>query len=87
MIESVTKRLQKVFCQVFEDDTIVIYDDMQSKDIEEWDSLMHINLIIAIEKEFQIKLRVNELVELLTVGDTIGLIVKKIVAKDDLHTP
>src|SRR4249919_191369 len=46
---STTERLSGIFRDVFDDETINIRDDMTSQDIEAWDSLMHIDLIFAIE--------------------------------------
>lgn len=68
--------LNKVFRDVFEDDTIEIFDEMTSKDIEEWDSLMHIILVIAIEKEFDIRLNAGDLGNLDNVSKMIDLLCK-----------
>ena len=78
MSTEVKKRLENVFIEVFDDLDIKIFEEMTARDIDEWDSLMHINLIIAIEKEFGIKFKVPELSELKTVGDTMALIAQKI---------
>ena len=48
----VMERLTGVFRDVFDDDSIVITDQTTANDIEEWDSLEHINLIDAVEQEF-----------------------------------
>lgn len=72
------EKLERVFRDVFDKRDLKIFDSMTANDIEEWDSLMHINLIIAIEKEFSIKFTVTELAQLRDVGDTIRLIEKKL---------
>ena len=51
----VMERLTGVFRDVFDDDSIVITDQTTANDIEEWDSLEHINLIDAVEQEFHMK--------------------------------
>lgn len=67
-----------IFREVFDDETIVIRDDMTSKDIEAWDSLMHIDLIFAIEKEFKIVFTTGEAGSALkNVGELRALVEKK----------
>jgi acyl carrier protein len=78
----VKEKLQLIFRDLFEDDSIELNDSMTSNDIEDWDSLMHINLIICIEEEFKIKLTTNEAFNTKSVGEFINLIVKKIVENE-----
>lgn len=78
---TVKEKLQDVFRHVFDMKNLEISDSMTANDIEEWDSLMHINLIIGIEKEFSIKLTVGELTQLRNVGDAIKLIEKSLAKK------
>lgn len=75
----IRKKLQEVFCDVF-DDEIEIFDEMTAKDIEDWDSLMHIQLIIAIEKAFQVKFSAQEVAQVNNVGEFIQLIDSKLVS-------
>ena len=67
-----------IFCDVFDDDSIKIFDNMTSTDIEEWDSLNHITLVVNIEKIFGLKLNLSEVVKLENIGEMIDLILKKI---------
>ena len=53
-------RLTEIFRDFFDDDDIVISDETTSDDIEDWDSLEHINLIVAIEQEFGMKFSMGE---------------------------
>ena len=46
--EEVMKKLNEIFCNVFDDETIVLKDETNAEDIEDWDSLEQINLIVAI---------------------------------------
>lgn len=69
--------LQKVFREVFDDDTIEIRPDMTAADIEDWDSLAHVELVVAVEKEFNIKFATQEIKGLKNVGDFMDLISKK----------
>ncbi len=71
-------KLNRVFQEVFGDDSIQISDNMTAKDIDGWDSLTHVNLIVAVEKRFKIALTTKEVVSLRNVGDFYNLILKKI---------
>ena len=57
----VTKKLQEIFRDVFDDDSIVLFDEMTSNDVEDWDSLSHINLISDIEANFGITFTTDEI--------------------------
>lgn len=71
-------RLQEVFRNVFEDDEIEIADETTADDIDAWDSLTHVQLIVAVEKEFSLKFSTVEVMKLKNVGDFIALIEKKL---------
>lgn len=74
----VIKELKVIFDKVFSENNFTFNKKLSAKDIEEWDSLTHINLIVAIEKKFKISFTLNELEEQNNVGDTIDIILKKI---------
>ena len=74
-------RLNSVFCRVFDNNNITISDEMTADDVEEWDSLAHINLIMEIEAEFDIKFTVNDIIDLKNVGEIIELIARKCAAR------
>lgn len=74
---NIKERLENVFRQVFDDDEIVINENTTADDIEEWDSLTHIQLIVEIENEFSIKFSMVETMKLKNVGELISLIEKK----------
>jgi acyl carrier protein len=57
---------------------MVIEDKTSSDDIEDWDSLNHINLVSAIEKEFKIRFALGELMALKDVGAMIDLMIEKL---------
>lgn len=71
------EKLQEVFRDVFDDDEIVIFEEMTAKDIEDWDSLMHIQLIVAIEKAFQVKFSTKDVKDIKNVGEFMELIQRK----------
>ncbi len=70
--------VQDIFRDIFDEDDLVITDATSSDDIEDWDSLNHINLVSAIEKEFKIRFALGELQTLKDVGAMIDLMVKKL---------
>jgi acyl carrier protein len=70
-------QVRQTFQDVFGDPGIVITDAMTADDIEEWDSLTHINLIVALERKFRIKFTTGEVNKMRNVGDLISLIRNK----------
>jgi len=71
------ENLEPVFQQVFDDQSITLQRETTADDIEEWDSLTHMNLVIALELKFSIKFALGELQKLKNVGDMLDLINKK----------
>ena len=65
--------VQDIFRDIFDEDDMVIEDKTNSDGVEEWDSLNHINLVSAIEKEFKIKFALLELMTLKDVGAMVDL--------------
>ena len=59
--ETIRERLNRIFQEVFDDDEIEITDQMTADDIEEWDSLMHIALVVAAENEFDMRLNAADI--------------------------
>jgi len=70
-------RLVRVFQQVFGNDTLSLSPSTTAHDVEGWDSLMHINLIVAVEREFKVRFTTREITALQNVGDLLGLIARK----------
>ncbi len=70
--------LNEIFRQVFDDDAIVVTRESTANDIEEWDSLTHMNLVVAVEAKFKIRFALGELQTLRNVGDMFDLVEKKI---------
>lgn len=71
------ERLQEIFRDIFDDEELIIREDMSANDIEDWDSLAQINLIIAIEKEFKVKFKLDEVSNLKNIGEMLELLSKK----------
>ena len=70
-------KLEEIIAKVFELDFSKIKKEMTPLDIEMWDSLSQLNLISSIEKEFQIKLEIDEIFTVTKIGDIYNLLTKK----------
>ncbi len=70
--------INAIFREVFDDDGLVVTPEMTADDIDEWDSLSHIRLIVAHEIEFGVKFKTTELSDLRNVGDFIDLLKSKL---------
>lgn len=70
--------LNQTFCEVFDDDDIKIAPEMTASDVDGWDSLSHVNLIVAIESKFNITFSQKELLTFKNVGDLLNSIHSKI---------
>lgn len=75
--EEVFERLNGVFQDVFDDESITVSDITTANDIEDWDSLEHINLIVAVENEFGMKFNMGEVNGMKNVGEMVDIIMSK----------
>lgn len=73
------ENVQEIFRDVFDEEDLVITDETNAEDIEDWDSLAQVRLTVAIGKKFGIKFDFGELAALHNVGEMLELIEKKIV--------
>ena len=73
----IQKRLNSIFCDIFDDESIKISDSTSAADIEDWDSLEHINLIAAVEEEFGMKFKMKEVSGMKNVGEMASIIMKR----------
>ncbi len=76
--EAVYDRLNRVFQDVFDDESIHVDDGTTADDIEDWDSFEHINLVVAVEKEFGIKFSMGQTNKLKNVGEMVDIILSKL---------
>jgi len=72
------KKVNEIFCDELDNDDIVLTDETTADDVEEWDSLSHVQLIVAIEKAFGIKFTSNEILSWNNVGELIDSIEKRL---------
>lgn len=75
--DEIIEKLTAVFHEVFNDNGIVLRDDMTAKDVENWDSLTHMLMITKVEEEFGVKFKLKELNKLKQVGDIVEIIIEK----------
>lgn len=73
----VYERLNEVFRTVFDDDSIAVSADTTAADIEGWDSLEHIDLIVSVEEEFGMKFTMSETTGMKNVGEMANIILKR----------
>ena len=70
-------RLNTVFRDVFDDESITVTDATSASDIADWDSLSHIDLIVAVETEFNMKFSMGETTKLHNVGEMVDIILDR----------
>ena len=73
-VPGIYARLTEVFGQVFDDDSIVLTPELSAKDVDGWDSLAHIRLILTVERTFKIKFSTSDVAKLAKVGDLVAII-------------
>ena len=72
--------LNGVFQQVFGDDTLIVNHETTADDVEDWDSLTHMNLIVSVEAKFNVRFSQKELLNQRNVGDLIADIERHLTA-------
>ncbi len=75
--DNVLSQLRDIMIDVFDVDDLEITSDTTADDVEEWDSLSHVRLVVAVERKFGFKLKNSEIEALKTVGDLVRLIEAK----------
>jgi acyl carrier protein len=74
----VYQRLNAIFGDVFDDDSLALEAETTADDVDGWDSLSHIRLVLSVEKAFNVKFSAAEVGKLKNVGELVGLIRSKI---------
>ena len=75
--KTIYARLNKVFRDVFDDDSIKVTPKTTADDIDDWDSLEHITLIAAVECEFKMKFKMGEISSMKNVGEMASIIAQR----------
>ena len=73
--DEIFEQLNEVFRDVFDDESITVSDETTADDIEDWDSLEHINLIAAVEQQFGVRFNMGQIVTLKNVGEMVDRII------------
>lgn len=73
MEDPILTRLTPIFREVFDDDGLLLKPEMTASDVDGWDSLAHIRLILSVQKAFGIKFSAVEMSRLKNVGDLVAL--------------
>lgn len=76
--EEIFTRLNEVFQDVFDDEEITVNDATTADDIEDWDSLEHINLIVAVQNAFGVKFNIGQVNSMQNVGEMVDIILQKL---------
>lgn len=71
------EKLNEIFRDVLDNDEIELKDETHADDIEEWTSLTHIQLIVEIEKAFNLRFSSEEILEWKNVGEMVDSILAK----------
>ena len=72
------ERLSDIFEEVFDEGRIRVTPELSAKDVDGWDSLTHIRLMLTVEKAFKVKFSTSEIGKLQTVGDLVALIARTV---------
>ena len=76
--DEIYSKLTSVFHEVFDNDDIALSDGMSADDVDEWDSLSHIRLVVAVEEMFSLRFDSSDVVALENVGQFVDLIGSKL---------
>lgn len=76
--EEVFEKLNSIFRNNFDDEDIILSNETSSNDIEDWDSLEQINLVVTIQDKFGIKFNIDEVNAMKNVGEMVDFILEKI---------
>lgn len=79
-MNDVLNQTTTIFRDILDNETITVSPETTADDIEEWDSLSHIQLIVALEKHFKIKFTTQEITSYKNVGDMAESILRKVPA-------
>ncbi|MBB5059903.1 acyl carrier protein [Granulicella aggregans] len=76
--EQILQELQPIFQDILDQPDLVLTPESNGQNVEDWDSLAHVNIVTAVQKHFKVKFALGELQELKNVGDMVELIRRKL---------
>ena len=71
------QRVQSILQDIFDDETIALRDDLTAAEVENWNSITHIDLIVKVEKEFRVRFTTVEVTSLKNAGQLVALVDRK----------
>ena len=74
--EEVFQKLTEIFRNNFDDERICLSDSTSAQDIEDWDSLEQVNLVVAIQSEFKIRFQLDEVNAMRNVGEMVDVVLE-----------
>ena len=80
-IEDILEQVNEIFIDTLDNDQVIITETTTANDVDEWDSLSHVNLVVAIEKTFGIKFKNSEILKWKNVGQMHDSIIEKLAEK------
>jgi acyl carrier protein len=80
-MKEIRQQVQEVFREVFEDPALLLNDRMTAEDVDGWDSLAHIDLIVAIEKRLGVRFATVEISRLKDDGANVGSLLELVARK------
>jgi acyl carrier protein len=85
-VSTIISEVTEVMRDVFGDDDIVLTETTTAGDVDGWDSLMHLNLVIGLERQFKIRFSTAEIAQMKEPGQNIGTLVQLIASKTGRST-
>ncbi len=85
-MSAILSEVTQVLRDVFDDDEISLTESTTAGDVDGWDSLMHLNLVIGLEKHFKIRFSTAEIAQMKDHGQSIGTLVQLIASKTGRST-
>lgn len=76
--KEILKKINEIFQEIFDNENLLIHETTTAKDVDGWDSLVHIRIIVSLEKEFHVKLTIEEMAGINNIRDMAELIQRKI---------
>jgi acyl carrier protein len=76
-IAEIYQKLGGIFQEVFDDESVVVRPELSASDVDGWDSISHIRLVLTVERAFDVKFSASEVGKLKNVGDLVDLIKSK----------
>ena len=76
--QDILKTINTILCDIFADSTLVVTEQTSAQNIERWDSITHVNILMTVERTFKIRFSLGEIKQLRNVGEMVNLIAQKL---------